>query len=180
MLTGRSLLLALGLTLALVGCGLPVHTDGLAREPVLLLPARDVVQDGKPHERGAESGERLRAAVQSGLRSRDWEVVSIGPEGFDPNVEVSEQDALDAGNSAGTTYVLKLVLGEFRDAAPMTFRSDYASLEKAELFHCESGVAVWFLKKPVRLEKTNLGGYQDLVYHLGERVADSIDDSVVE
>lgn len=171
---GRSLFASLALVLLASGCGLPVKTTGYGRGSVLVLPPRDVVQNGVPHERGVGSGERLGHAVANQLRARDWEALMTDSEAFDHLTEPSDAEARAEGERVGADYALKLVLGEFRDAAPMSFRSDFVTLDRATLVDCQSGEVVWFLTKPVGLDKGNIGGYLGMVDKLGAQVAASI------
>jgi hypothetical protein len=67
-----------------------------------------------------------------------------------------------------------VVLGEFRNAAPMTFRSDFVTLEKASMVNVATGEEVWRLQKPVKLEKTNIGNHLGLLDDLAKKISDSI------
>lgn len=64
-----------------------------------------------------------------------------------------------------------VVLGEFRDAAPMTFRSDYVTLQEAHLWNAESGQVVWSLSV---YEKNNLGSYYSLLDDISNYLVKSI------
>jgi len=163
------------LSVVATGCaGLPVQTAGVTKGPILVLPPRDVVQDSKPHEAGVGSGERLGNAVVNGLRSQGWDVVSTDSGEFNHQSEAADSAAIAEGKRLDAKYVLQLVLGEFRDAAAMTFRADYVTLDKAVLLECETGTAAWFLVRPFMLEKGNFGGYLGLVGKFGSLVAASI------
>ena len=117
------------LLLVLSGC-FPLHSRHTSYTPgaVLVLPARDVVQGGKPHEQGAGSGTILSESVAAGLARHGWRIVRPTDPRFDNATVADKSAAIEEGRRLGTRYVLQLVLGEFRNAAPMTFRDDFVVL----------------------------------------------------
>jgi len=90
------------------------------------------------------------------------------------SASIVKSDALEAGKSAAADYVLILDLGEFRNAAPMTFRSDFVTLQNGSLFRVSDGKEAWVLNSPIVLEKSNLGDHLILIDNLAKLVAESI------
>ncbi|WP_321532370.1 hypothetical protein [uncultured Desulfuromonas sp.] len=88
--------------------------------------------------------------------------------------EVTLQQALEEGKSANCRYCLTMMLGEFRNAAPMTFRTDFVVLNKATLFDTQTGQKVWELEQPILLEKSNIGNHLGLIEDMAKTVAKSI------
>ena len=170
-----SIALFLLLTLPAACGGLSVERTEFAPGQVLILPPRDVVQGGKPHDKGVGSGERLQQKLKESLaRYKAWVVVV--PEGgeFDHTSIASKDSAVAAAKSAGADYALQVVLGEFRNAAPMSFRTDFVVLESAVMWRTESGEEVWRLRKPTNLSKGNLGSHLGLIDRIAAAIAKSI------
>ena len=71
-----------------------------------------------------------------------------------------------------------LELGEFRDAAPFSFRADFVTLQSGVMYRVASGEPVWRLEKPVVWQASNLGSYRTLVKEFGAAIAASIADHV--
>lgn len=176
----------LGRALAVIGC--LVVLSGCASmsttksEPIangskiLIMPSRDVVQGGKAHAQGAGSGKNLQVAVNRELST----LSQFKATPFEANAKLNhsasivKSDALEAGKSAAADYVLILDLGEFRNAAPMTFRSDFVTLQNGSLLRVSDGKETWVLNSPVVLEKSNLGNHLVLIDNLAKLVAESI------
>lgn len=143
---------------------------------ILIMPSRDVVQGGKAHAQGAGSGKNLQVAVLRELST----LSTFKATPFEANAKLNhsasivKSDALEAGKSAAADYVLILDLGEFRNAAPMTFRSDFVTLQNGSLLRVSDGKETWVLNSPVVLEKSNMGNHLVLIDNLAKLVAESI------
>lgn len=146
----------------------------LPRGSILLLPPRDVIQDGKFHERGVNSGATLLQGLRSDLDSQNWTTILTDNRNFSHLAIATERDALAEAKRLSARYVLQVVLGEFRDAAPMTFRKDFVTLQSARLWDAESGQLIWALSAPAIYEKTNFGGIDSLLDNISEFIVDSI------
>lgn len=168
-------LLLLGLLVALAGC-FPLHARRTSYAPaaVLVLPGRDVVQDGMSHEQGAGSGMYLSESVAAGLSSRGWKIVRPADPRFDSMRIADKSAAIEEARRLGARYVLQLVLGEFRNAAPMTFRDDFVVLQSGVLWDVETGEAVWEVTQPLRLGKENFGGHVPLIASHADLVVRSL------
>ena len=168
----------LALVLLLVGLSacvaLKVRRTAFGPGPVLILPARDVVQLGRPHLQGAGSGNVLSGAVARGLAAHGWQVMRTTSTRFDDVSIVDRTSALDEGRQLGAHYVLQLVLGEFRNAAPMSFRDDFVVLEQGTLWEVETGNEVWVVSQPLRLAKENIGGHMELIEAHAELIVKSL------
>jgi len=88
----------------------------------------------------------------------------------------TEHDALAEAKRLNAHYVLQVVLGEFLDAAPMTFRSDFVTLQTARLWNAESSELIWALDTPVVYSGTNLGHY----YRFLDKISDFIVRSITQ
>ena len=71
-------------------------------------------------------------------------------------------------------YFLQVVLGEFQDAAPMTFRPDFINLDKAIMYDASNGEVVWELTAPIYSNKGNVGSYKGLMDDQSVMIAKSI------
>ena len=141
---------------------------------VLVLPPRNVVQNGKPHARGEESGQLLLDYVTRALERTQFNPKTTSNHAFTNETIAAKEDALAEARSMKANYYLQLVLGEFQDAAPMTFRPDFVYLEDAILYSADSGKAVWRLSKPVYYQKENLGSYTPLLQIMSKQVVKSM------
>lgn len=159
----------------LASCGsLPVNKQPHATGKVLLLPPRDVVQDGSPHQEGVDSGNYLQNSLARSLRAVGYEPMTADGLGFSSTEVATKEQATTAAKQKGADYCLQVVLGEFRDAAPMTFRSDFVTLASAVMWTTDGATEVWKLKKPVVLEKGNIGSYRGLLDDFARRIAKSM------
>jgi hypothetical protein len=75
--------------------------------------------------------------------------------------------------------VLRAVLGEFRDAAPMTFRADFVTLDCAHLWQTKNAALVWSLEKPMEANSNNLRHYYHLLDELAENLVSEMADAEV-
>lgn len=143
---------------------------------ILIMPSRDVVQGGRAHAQGAGSGKNLQVAVQRELSTQSqFKATSLDADAkLNHSASIVKSDALEAGKSAAADYVLILDLGEFRNAAPMTFRSDFVTLQSGSLVRVSDGKETWVLNSPVVLEKSNIGNHLILIDNLAKLVAESI------
>ena len=146
---------------------------------ILLLPPRDVVQRGVPHPQGVGSGHTFQGYLKNSFTNRSLELVTTDNAGFN-NTEIAEKTAaIEEGKRLEVDYCLQVVLGEFLDAANMTFRYDYVYLDKAIMYDVRSGETVWELTAPFKSAKgTNLGDYFVLLKHHSDSIAKSISENM--
>lgn len=140
------------------------------------MPSRDVVQGGRAHAEGVGSGKALQLAVQRELNtlSKFKATLFEANEALNHATSIAKSDALAVGKGAAADYVLTLDLGEFRNAAPMTFRSDFVTLQSGSLLRVSDGKEIWVLNAPLVLEKSNIGNHLVLIDNLAKMVSDSI------
>src|SRR4051812_34561540 len=131
---------------------------------VLVLPPRDMVQGGGFHAISPGSGSYLLGRVRPQLDAQPgWHALTTEASGFS-NVSIAEvAPAIAEGRRQHADYVLRLVLGEFLDAFPMTFRPDYVTLQTAELWSTKNAALVWSLAPPMISSGTNLRDYHRLI-----------------
>jgi hypothetical protein len=140
------------------------------------MPPHDVTQRGVSHIAGEGSGRQLQRAVGRELSSiSNYTIVLFEPiDAVNYSTLANKQDALAEGKVAGANYVLTLELGEFRDAAPLTFRTDFVTLKSGVLFAVNSGEEIWSLETPLKLERSNHRKYYGLIDDIAKQVAKSI------
>lgn len=155
-------------------CSFPAWKGQYHKGTVVVMPPRDVVQGGKPHEEGAGSGKLFGDTVASRLERAGWSVRRDVDSRFGNDKLAATEEALAEARRLTADYVLLIALGEFRDAAAMTFRSDYATIESAVMLATANGEPVWRMEHPVTSEKTNLGSYRSLVEGLAVDLAASV------
>lgn len=161
--------------MAASGCAsFPATKTDYSAGTVLILPPRDVVQNGEAHERGAGSGRILAEYLEKAFSRTSFETIRTDSRHFTNARKATKDEALDEAAIMKADYVLQLVLGEFQDAAPMTFRPDFVWLEEGSLFETKTGKEVWRLTKPVYLQKGNPGSYTPLLKELAKQLAKSI------
>ncbi len=161
----------------ITGCAsLSVQKESLEPGTILVLPPRDVVQAGVPHPVGVGSGNQLMQVIISAVNlASNFKAISTDSKEFD-NLSIADvDDAIREAKNLNADYVLVTVLGEFRDAAPMTFRSDFVTLQSANLYSIPSGNIVWQTTQPYRLDSgTNLGHHYALIDEIGQSIVKSI------
>jgi hypothetical protein len=164
MLFGHRLSIVLALVLCAACHHHPPLQDGVPLVPgtMLLLPPRNVIQDGVPHRVGVDSGAYFARSLEREFTKHGWRVVTPTDSRFS-NTDIAPADeAIAEARKVNAEYVFRTVLGEFRDAAPMTFRADFVTLDTAHLWHAENGALVWSLPKPmvsdVEVERALLTG----------------------
>ncbi len=141
-----------------------------AARSVLVLPARDAVQDGVPNDTTAGTGKLLTDSVVTRLGSADFQATACDDPAFTHTDVASREAATAAAQARSTTYCLQMVLGECVDAAPFTSKSDSVTLQSAEMWDVRSGETVWRLAKPETLQKRNAGDHLALLPQLGANV----------
>ena len=143
---------------------------------ILVMPPHDVVQGGKPHVVGKGSGEKLQRSIQREFSSMSDYQVSVfqANETFKHTEAFSRDAAVAESVKQGSNYCLILTLGEFRNAAPMTFRTDFVTLSGGVLIDVNTKQEVWTLREPLLLEKTNIGNHYGLIDEIARFVAQSI------
>jgi protein-tyrosine-phosphatase len=162
----------------LSACGSPFHkVTNYDTGTVLVLPARDVVQNNRPHEKGAGSGAALTSRTVQFLREGNMKPITTDNANFN-HLKISDVDAaITDGKRLNADYVLIMTLGEFQNAAPMSFRPDFVWLQEASLYRTHNKSIVWRLKKPWYLQKTNFGNHLPLIGNFARHIADSINES---
>ena len=130
---------------------------------ILLLPPRDVVQNGLPHPNGAGSGRVFQNYLRIYFADADCDLVTTDSKAFNATEIADKKKGIKEARSLNADYSLQVVLGEFLNAAPMTFRSDYVYVDKAVMYDVRTGEAVWELTAPLYLQKGNLGNHFPLL-----------------
>lgn len=122
------------------------------------------------HEKDAGGGQEFQSALRARLEQAGFEVVTADNAAAGGTRErgIAEARRLKAN------YVFQAELGAWQDAAPMTFRPDYAYLDRAVMYDAHSGEAVWELTAPQYMQKGNFGSYLSLLDEHARAVADSI------
>jgi len=169
------------LILVFVGCAAPtfhplgsLNTHGSRLEPgkVLVMPTRNVLQAGVPHPAGYESGSVFQSTMINQLNSMNgFSAISSNDSVFNHSEIPNLDSAVAEGVKLNTDYVLITVLGEFRDAAAMTFRPDFVRLEEARMYSVSTGKEVWGLSTRYELSGPNTGNYLDFVQKLAVELA---------
>ena len=160
---------------ASVGCGsLPVTRKPYGPGKVAILPTRDVVQNGEFHKVSPGSGKHFDTQMEAALRGTAYQPVRVTDGALTHTKLVSKEEAVAAGKEAGADYALYVVLGEFLNAAPMSFRPDRATLDSAVMYKTDNGVAVWKLQRPLHLDKSNLGNHLPLLTRFARLIAADI------
>ncbi len=168
---------ALAIVFVLItGCAsVPAQKESFEPGTILVLPPRDVVQDGAPHPVGAGSGKQLMQVIISGVnQSSDFKAISTRSKNFDHRTIADVDDAVQEAKDLNADSVLITVLGEFRDAAPLTYRTDFVTLQSAILYSIPGGNIVWQTTQPFRLDSTNLGNHYALIDGIGQSIVKSI------
>lgn len=141
---------------------------------ILLLPPRDVVQNGVPHARGVGSGQTFEKFLRTRLEEAGYEVVTTDSAEFSATAVAGREQGIDEAKRKNAKYFLQSALGEFQDAAPMTFRPDYVYLDRAVMYDANTGEAVWQLAAPLYFQKGNIGSYEGLLDQHARAIATSI------
>jgi len=167
------ILLAL-LTLC-IGCSsIRINSKHYTSGRILLLPPRDVVQNGISHPKGVGSGSIFQDRLKNSFAGSVFDVVTTGNKNLN-NTEVADKEvALEEAKGMNADYCLQIVLGEFLNAAPMTFRPDYVYLDNAIMYDVKTGETVWALIKPIYREKSNLGNHLSLLSSHAQIISKSI------
>lgn len=139
---------------------------------VLVLPVRDVVQGGLFHEKGEGSGGIVTRSIVEHLTI--LEPVTTSNPDFDHHTVATPYEARAEAKRLGATYYLRTILGEFRNAAPMTFRTDYVGLESAAMYRADNGQIVWQARVPYVFSGTNLGNHLGYLEAMGKHIAEFI------
>jgi len=134
------------------------------------------VQGGQPHRVGKGSGKLLQDTVVHELRegSSFGVILTDNQTKFTHTEYIEKREALAEAKRLKADYCLILELGEFRNAIPMGFRSDFVTLESGVLYEVSSGKEVWRLSEPYMLEKDNVGNHLGLIENIGQTIVHSI------
>lgn len=141
---------------------------------ILLLPPRDVVSDNVPHPEGVGSGKVFQEYLQEHFKNSAFQLVTTNSSAFSSTVIASKKQGLAEANRMKANYVLQVVLGDFHDAGPATFRPDYVYLDKATMYDVRTGEVVWEFTEPQYLKRPNWGHYHWVLNDHAIVVADSI------
>ena len=146
------------------------------RSTILIIPPHDVVQGGRPHRIGIGSGKRLQDAVQKEFSKISYfKILVMEPsDSFNYTTTTNKTGAIAEAKILGADYCLILSLGEFRNAAPMTFRTDFVTLKSGILIDVNTEKKVWSVNKHYMLDKTNLGNHYGLIENIAKAVVQSI------
>ena len=165
------------ITLAFSGCAsrsIPVNLGSYTPGRILLLPPRDIVQKGIPHPNGVGSGRIFQNYLKSSFSGTAFELVTTDSKEFGAIQIAEKEKGLEEAKKLNTDYCLQVVLGEFLNAAPMTFRPDYVYLDSAIMYDVKSGQIVWELVAPIKLVKGNPGNHLVLLDKHAQTIAKSI------
>ena len=151
-------------------------TDLVSNAKLLLMPPHDVVQRGLPHPAGKGSGRQLQKSIQRELNIvSNYDIVVFEPnDNLNHTTKIKREDAIVESKKLGVDYCLLLTLGEFRNAAPMTFRTDFVTLDSGVLIDVNTKKEVWSLNRPFMLDKMNLGNHIGLIDNIAKAIAESI------
>lgn len=158
------------------GCASPlkVNSQPYSAGRILILPPHDVVQDGVPHEKGVGSGKYFQQEMQNRFSGTIFELVTTDSNAFSATTVATKEQALAEAKRMNAAYCLQVVLGEFQDAFPMSFRPDFINLDKAIMYDASNGEVVWELTTPIYSKKGNVGSYKGLMDEQSEMIAKSI------
>jgi hypothetical protein len=168
-------------TLAFSGCAskaIPVNLGSYTSGRILILPPRDVVQKGIPHQKGVRSGRIFQNYLKSSFLGTPFEVVTTDSKEFGPTQIAEKEIGLVEAKNLNADYCLQVVLGEFQNAAPMTFRPDYVILDSAIMYDVRTGDIAWELIAPVTLKKGNPGNHLVLLEKHAQAIAKSIQQNM--
>ncbi len=174
---GAWVILAIAFLASSTGCATSVsgqRSTDYGAGTVLVLPPRDVVQDGKPHAKGVGSGQTFLDFLEPAFKRTAFVMVRTTNPAFNGTTIATKDEALAEARRLGTTYCLQLVLGEFLDAAPFTFRADSVTLAQGVMWETATGMEVWRLEKPVTFTKGNIGAYTSLLDEMAQSLVKSI------
>ena len=90
-----------------------------------------------------------------------------------PRSDNTIADAFNKAKEFRAEYILIIILGEMRDAAPVTFRSDYVSIKEGVLYRVTDNKEVW-RASPYSVSGGNIYKYNRLLDDLAKKVAESI------
>lgn len=170
------LIVLLVLAAITVGCGMQtVKSDGfsgLNNTSVYIAPPRDLTHGGALVEGSGTLflhylKQHLHETSGGKLRVLIVDVPTLG----NRNIDIAE--VFQKAQQTGTDYLLTIVLGDMRDAAPMSFRSDYVSIAEGVLYRVSDKKEVW-RAFPYRIEGGNIGQYNRLLDALAREVATSL------
>lgn len=164
-------------TLAFHGCAsrsLPVNIASYTPGRILLLPPRDLVQNGALHPMGVGSGKIFQRYLRQNFINSPFVVMTTSSKAFGFTQIADKNSALAEAKKMNADYCLQVVLGEFLNASPMTFRADQASVESAIMYDITTGDAVWELVAPLSLQKTNIGNHLGLLSTHAQTIVKSI------
>lgn len=157
------------------GCAsLHVSAKSYAPGRILVLPPRDLVQSAVPHPKGAGSGQVFQNYLKTRFAESPFVLLTTDSTQFSGLEIASKEQCLNEARRMDADYCLQVVLGEFQNAAPMTFRPDYVYLDRAMLYSVRSGEIVWQLAEPFRVQKGNIGNHLKLLDELAGMVSISI------
>jgi hypothetical protein len=146
---------------------------------ILLLPPRDVVQNEEFHQAGSGSGSFLQQELISQFSDSEFTLIATSNEAFNNLQVASEELVLEEAKNLKVDYYLQIVLGEFLNAAPFTFRTDYVCLDSAIMYDVKTKQIVWQLEAPMAIEKNNIGNHFDLLREFASVIAESIRENQI-
>lgn len=158
---------------------IPAVKSGALRATGILvvLPARDCIQAGRPHPKCTGTGAYFQQQLAAELKALTNFEVTVAPEEVElsSSAPISTEAAQAFGTRVAASYVFRATLGEFRNAAPMTGRSDFITLETADLIDVVTGKVVWGLREPIVTERQgNLGNHFELLDEIARPLAQRI------
>lgn len=143
---------------------------------IIIFPPRDAIQAGRLHPAGVGTGSQLQRDVKRKLDNYGFQNVYVFEETpvMNHKAEIPRADAIAVARELKVKYCLLMDLGEFRNAAPLTFRSDFMTLQSGHLIDVDTGLDVWTLTEPLEKSKNNFGNNYALLDKISTLVAKSI------
>lgn len=143
---------------------------------ILIMPPRDAIQGGMPHPAAKGTGSQLQRSLKKHLNDFGFSNVYIfdSTSVMNNSSQIDRNDALKVARDLKFKYVMVLSLGEFRNAAPLTFRTDFMTLQDGHLIDSSTGLDVWTLDKPIEKDKENLGNVYPLIDKIATLIAKSL------
>jgi hypothetical protein len=145
---------------------------------ILLLPPRDVVQNDVPHPKGTGSGKMIEKYLVNSFSGSDFDIITTNSNKFSYTEVADKEKGLDEARTLNCDYCLQIVLGEFLNAAPFTFRPDYVYIDNAVMYDTVTGEPVWQLVEPFYFHKGNPGNHFVLLKQISSVISKSIQENV--
>ena len=172
----RKLIVATALVIIFgIGCSMrSVKTEGFAglKDTSIYVAQPSDLTHGGALVKG--SGDEFLLYLKSSLNEMSkGNLRVVTTENVVPRSDNIIADAFNKAKESSTEYILIITLGEMRDAAPMTFRSDYVSIQEGVLYRLADNKEVW-RALPYKMEGGNITKYNSLLDDLAKKITESI------